>query len=75
MKIGFSEKNLILFKKEKYDNGDKYEGYFKNGKREGKGILYYNNGDRKMGDYLNDNPIGKHVLFLNNGEITSKFYN
>ena len=53
----------------------RYEGDFKNGKKEGKGIFYFNNGDRQMGDYLNGKPIGKHVLFLNNGEITSKFYN
>ena len=29
-----------------YNNGDKYEGEWKNDKREGKGIYYYNNGDK-----------------------------
>ena len=34
------------------EKGDIYEGEWKNGKQEGKGIYYYNYGDREMGDYL-----------------------
>ena len=37
-----------------YNNGDRYEGDFKNDKREGKGIMYHNNGDRYEGDFKND---------------------
>ena len=42
-------------------SGNRYEGDFRNNKKEGKGIFYYNNGDRRMGNYYNDNRIGKHV--------------
>ena len=45
-----------------YNDGDRYEGEFKNNRREGKGIYYYVNGDREMGDYSNENQIGKHVM-------------
>ena len=34
------------------NNGDRYEGEWRNGKAEGKGIAYNNNGDRYEGDYL-----------------------
>ena len=56
------------------NNGDRYEGDWKNDKKEGKGIYYYNNGDREMGDYLYGKPIGKHVKLHNNGNITSYNY-
>ena len=52
-----------------YNDGDKYEGDFKNDNREGKGLYYYNNGDRAMGDYLNNDPIGKRVTLTINGEV------
>ena len=38
-----------------WSDGDKYEGYFKNGLFDGKGIYYYNNGNRYEGDYKNGN--------------------
>ena len=50
-----------------YDDG-KYEGEFKNNKREGKGIFYYNNDDRYEGDYKNDKFDGKGVYYYNNGD-------
>jgi antitoxin component YwqK of YwqJK toxin-antitoxin module len=50
-----------------YDDG-KYEGEFKNNKREGKGIFYYNNGDRYEGDYKNDKREGKGILYFNDGD-------
>ena len=56
-----------------YENG-RYEGDFKNDKKEGQGIFYYNNGDREMGDYLKGNKIGKHVMMLADGNISSKNY-
>ncbi len=57
-----------------YHNGDRYEGDFKNDKREGKGIIYYNNGDREMGNYFNDKKIGKHVKLTAKGKVTSSVY-
>ena len=56
-----------------YNDGNRYEGDWRNDKAEGKGIYYYNNGDRMMGDYYNDNRIGKHVMLTRNGEV--KTYN
>ena len=52
----------------------KYEGDYKNNKREGKGIMYYSNGDREMGDYSNGNQIGKHVILTRDGNIKEKYY-
>ena len=57
-----------------YEDGDKYDGEWKNDKREGKGILYYENGDREMGDFLNNNPKGKHVTLTSNGEVKTHIY-
>ena len=37
-----------------YNNGDKYEGFWKHGKKEGKGIYYYNNGDKYEGVWKNN---------------------
>ena len=55
-----------------YNDGDRYEGEFKNNRREGKGIYYYVNGDREMGDYSNENQIGKHVMLTKYGEVKVK---
>ena len=57
-----------------YNVGVRYEGDWKNDKREGKGIYIFNNGDREMGDYLNGKPIGIHALFKANGEIINNIY-
>ena len=54
--------------------GDRYEGEYKNDKKEGKGIYYYNNGDIEIGDYLEGKEIGKHVTLHTNKRITSKDY-
>ena len=46
----------------------KYEGDFKNDKREGKGIFYMNNGDRYEGDFKNGLRDGKGIFYYNNGD-------
>ena len=56
------------------DEGDRYEGDWKNDKMEGKGIHYYKNGDRVMGDYSNDKFIGKHVTLTKDGEVKIQNY-
>ena len=65
---------MIKEKEKEYIIGDKYEGDYKNDKRDGKGIYYYANGDREMGDYHNDNPIGRHAKLTKNGKISQKVY-
>ena len=45
-----------------YNNGSRYEGDFRNGKKEGKGKYIYNNGDRYEGDWKNDIKEGKGIL-------------
>ena len=50
-----------MVKKKEKEYIIRFEGEYKNDKREGKGIFYHNNGDREMGDYLDGNPIGKHI--------------
>ena len=57
-----------------FKDGDKFEGDFKNDKKEGTIIFYYNNGNRKMGFYMNDKPIGKHVKLTKDGRIKVKIY-
>ena len=42
-----------------YDNGERYEGEFKNSKKNGKGIMYYNDGGRYEGDWINKKREGK----------------
>lgn len=37
----------------KYQNGDKYTGFFRDGKPDGKGYLLYANGDQYEGDFRN----------------------
>ncbi len=45
-----------------YNNGDRYEGDWRNGVREGEGILFYKNGKKDKGDWKND-IFQKHELF------------
>ena len=59
--------------KEFHNNGDRYEGDFRNNKKEGKGIYYYH-GDRMMGNYYNGKEIGKHVTLTRNGEVKINNY-
>ena len=64
---------FILFSKSNkkeilYPNIGRYEGEVKNGKPEGKGILYINGGDRLEGDFKNGIPEGKGIYYYNNGD-------
>ena len=44
---------IINLKEKVYYNEGKYEGDFKNYKKEGKGIEYYNNDERFEGNFKN----------------------
>ena len=56
------------------NNGDRYEGDWKNDVPDGKGIYYYSNGDREMGDYANNSKIGNHITLTRNGNVKEKYY-
>ena len=48
--------------------GDRYEGEWRNDKKEGKGIYYWNDGDRYEGDFRNGNFEGKGIYYFSNGD-------
>ena len=52
-----------------YNNGDKYDGEWKNDLREGNGIYEYKNGDKYKGEWKNDLRNGKGILYYKNGNI------
>ena len=62
----FVEK-FFVNKKLEYPDGNKYEGEIKNGKKEGKGILYYNNGDKYDGFFKDDKREINGILYYKNG--------
>ena len=51
-----------------YENGRKYIGQFKNGKREGYGIMYFPDGGRYEGNWENDLAHGKGIEYYQNGD-------
>ena len=46
-----------------WNDGDRYEGEWRNGKKEGKGIYYYNNGDRYEGEFKNNKRDGAGIYY------------
>ena len=51
------------FKTKTYNNG-KYEGNWKNYKKEGKEIIHFNNGNRYEGDWKNYKMEGKGICYI-----------
>ena len=47
--------------------GDKYEGNYINGKKEGKGIYYFHNGNIYDGEHKDSKLEGKGIFYWNNG--------
>ncbi len=52
---------------EKYPSGNCYEGFSKNGKKEGKGTFIYVNGDKYEGDYKDGKRSGQGIYYYANG--------
>ena len=76
-------KNMIEYKndeksqgKQTFDNGDIYEGSFKDGLKHGKGKLKTRNDRSYEGDWKNDKPHGFGINTFPNGKIyTGRFEN
>ena len=71
LKINFEEhvKNKCIFRICNYHNGNRYEGYWKNDKKEGFGIYYFLNGDRYEGEWKNNLREGIGIYYYSNGDI------
>ena len=52
-----------------YDNGDHYEGGFRDGVKSGRGVMAYANGDVYEGGWLDDRRHGQGRLRLANGYV------
>ncbi len=48
-------------------NNNKYEGYFKDGNRDGKGTLTYPNGNKYVGEFMGDKINGQGTATMING--------
>ncbi|MBK7139781.1 MAG: hypothetical protein IPH74_12475 [Bacteroidetes bacterium] len=58
-----------------YTNGDKYDGDFVNGIREGDGIYYWKEGEKYIGKYKNNKRNGYGKYYDANGNIIEQgFY-
>ena len=59
-----------------FDNGEKYIGEFKNGKRHGQGKHTYANGDIYVGEFKNDKRSGRGTYnFVSGAVYTGQFKN
>ncbi len=59
----------------RYDNGDVYEGQWKNNQRNGKGIYHYKNGDVFEGEFKDDKKVaGLGILKSNANKFTIRAY-
>jgi hypothetical protein len=47
--------------------GQRYEGGFRAGRRDGEGVMNYQNGDRYVGEFKADKKNGKGTLFFASG--------
>jgi len=50
-----------------YKNG-RYEGFFKNDKKDGKGTYYFNDGNKYYGDWIDDVRNGRGIFYYQNGD-------
>ena len=59
----FTFKRRVIY----YPTGKKYDGEYKDGMRNGKGILYLTDGSRYEGEWINDMKVGKGIKYCNDG--------
>lgn len=52
-----------------YSNGEIYQGYYRNNKREGKGMIKYKNGKKFVGQFKNGLKEGLGIMKMPNNEI------
>jgi hypothetical protein len=52
-----------------WENGEKFEGYWKNNKRNGQGTNNYGNGDQYTGNWLDDQQNGYGTYKYSNGDV------
>ena len=57
-----SNNENLTFGVKNYENGDKYQGFIKDNKKEGRGKYFYKNGNVYEGDFKNDISEGKGVF-------------
>jgi hypothetical protein len=60
--------NFKTFNVYTYDNGDRYEGEWKNGERHGKGTMDYADGNKYTGTWVNGEKLGQGVFIWDNGD-------
>jgi hypothetical protein len=51
-----------------FANGDRYEGYTENYKKEKYGTYYYRTGERYVGEWKNDAREGQGIYYYSNGD-------
>ena len=59
---------------ETFDNGDIYEGDFKDGLKHGKGTLKTRNNRSYEGDWENDKPHGFGINTFPNGKVYTGYF-
>lgn len=58
-----------------YNDGSKYEGFFKNRRRNGKGVMWFADGERYDGDWTDDHMHGSGSKFLVTGTVLTGLWN
>ena len=61
-------KGIYYYNKDDPNKRKKYEGDWKDDKRNGKGIFYWNNGGKYIGDWKNNKREGKGIIHFTNGD-------
>ena len=60
--------------KNRYKNGNIYEGSYKKGKKDGDGIYKWKNGDKYTGKWKNDMKEGKGIYEYSNGDVYEGYF-